>query len=126
VLHFLWNIYIKTRKNLNPSKRCLFYEKCIGNSSINNTVYIVFDSFFPYAANNDINRQAIAQQTTQKFPVPPETAEQFANLIEGNDTAIILNDTNISDVNDTLISSIGINIREDCMTLPNSTVLYCP
>jgi hypothetical protein len=81
---------------------------------------------FSYTANNDINRQAIAQQPTQKFPVPPETAEQFANLIEGNDTAIILNDTNIGNVNNTLLSSIGINTREDCMTLPNSTVLYCP
>jgi hypothetical protein len=81
---------------------------------------------FSYTAHNDIDRQAIAQETTQKFPVPPETAEQFANLIEGNDTAIILNDTNIGNVNNTLLSSIGVNTREDCMTLPNSTVLYCP
>ncbi|MDQ3839583.1 MAG: hypothetical protein M3297_09980 [Thermoproteota archaeon] len=71
----------------------------------------------------DINRLVIAQQ---KFPVPPETAEQFANLIEGNDTAIILNDTNIGDVNNTVLNSIDVNIREDCMNLPNSTVLYCP
>jgi hypothetical protein len=80
---------------------------------------------FSYTANNDIDRQAIAQQT-QKFPVPPETAEQFADLIEGNDTAIILNDTNIGDVNNTVLDSIDVNIKEDCMTLPNSTVLYCP
>ena len=81
---------------------------------------------FSYTDNNDINRQAIAQQTTQKFPVPPETAKKFADLIEGNDTAIILNDTNIGDLNDTLLNSIGINIREDCMNVPKSTVLYCP
>jgi len=81
---------------------------------------------FSYIANNDINRQAIAQQTTQKLLVPPETAEQFANLIEGNDTAIIMNDTNIGDVNNTVLSSIGINIKEDCMKIPKSTVLYCP
>ena len=81
---------------------------------------------FSYTANNDIDRQAIAQQTTQKFPVPPETAAQFADLIEGNDTAIILNDTNIGSLNNTLLNSIGINIREDCMNVPNSTVLYCP
>jgi hypothetical protein len=79
-----------------------------------------------YTGNNDISRHAIAQQTTQKFPVPPETAEKFADLIEGNDTAIILNDTNIGDLNDTLLNSIGINIREDCMNVPKSTVLYCP
>jgi hypothetical protein len=81
---------------------------------------------FSYTANNDIDRQAIAQETTQKFPVPPETAEQFADLIEGNDTAIILNDTNIGDVNNTVLDSIDVNIKEDCMNLPNSTVLYCP
>ena len=81
---------------------------------------------FSYTINNDIDRQAIAQQTTQKFPVPPETAAQFADLIEGNDTAIILNDTNIGSLNNTLLNSIGINIREDCMNVPNSTVLYCP
>jgi hypothetical protein len=81
---------------------------------------------FSYTANNDINRQAVAQQTTQKLPVPPETAEQFANLIEGNDTAIIMNDTNIGDVNNTVLSSVGINIKEDCMKIPKSTVLYCP
>lgn len=81
---------------------------------------------FSYTANNDIDRQAIAQQTPQKFPVPPETAEQFADLIEGNDTAIILNDTNIGNVNNTVLDSIDVNIKEDCMTLPNSTVLYCP
>lgn len=81
---------------------------------------------FSYTANNDNDRLAIAQQTPQKFPVPPETAEQFADLIEGNDTAIILNDTNIADVNNTVLDSIDVNIKEDCMNLPNSTVLYCP
>jgi hypothetical protein len=81
---------------------------------------------FSYTANNDINRQAIAQQPPEKFPVPPETASQFADLIEGNDTAIILNDTNIGDVNNTLLDSIDVNIGEDCMKLPDSTTLYCP
>jgi hypothetical protein len=91
------------------------------------TVSILYlTAVFSYATNNDYDRQAIAQQTPQKFPVPPETAEQFANLIEGNDTAIILNDTNIGNVNNTVLDSIDVNIKEDCMTLPNSTVLYCP
>jgi hypothetical protein len=81
---------------------------------------------FSYTANIDINRQAIAQQTPQEFPVPPETASQFADLIEGNDTAIILNDTDIGDVNNTVLDSIDVNIGEDCMKLPDSTTLYCP
>lgn len=80
-----------------------------------------------YTGNVDINRQAIAQLTTKNpFPNNTENAEQFANLIEGNDTAIILNDTNIGSLNNTLLGSIGINIKEDCMKVPNSTVLYCP
>ena len=89
---------------------------------------LILTAVFSYAAYtaNDNDRQAIAQQTPQKFPVPPETAEQFANLIEGNDTAIILNDTDIGNVNNTVLDSIDVNIKEDCMTLPNSTVLYCP
>jgi hypothetical protein len=99
------------------------YEIYIENSSIN---ILSISSLIVVFVNNDIDRQAIAQQTPQKFPVPPETAEQFANLIEGNDTAIILNDTNIGDVNNTVLNSIDVNIREDCMNLPNSTVLYCP
>lgn len=84
---------------------------------------------FSYTVNGDINRQAIAQQTPAKSPeliYPPETASQFADLIEGNDTAIILNDTNIGDVNNTVLDSIGVNIGEDCMKVKNSTVLYCP
>ena len=90
-------------------------------------ILIAVFSYAAYTANdNDNNRQAFAQQTPQKFPVPPETAEQFANLIEGNDTAIILNDTDIGNVNNTVLDSIDVNIKEDCMTLPNSTVLYCP
>ena len=84
---------------------------------------------FSYTANNDIDRQAIAQQTPQKGPeviYPPETASQFADLIEGNDTAIILNDTDIGNVNNTVLDSIDVNIGEDCMKLPDSTTLYCP
>ena len=84
---------------------------------------------FSYTASSDINRQAISQQTSQKSPeliYPPETASQFADLIEGNDTAIILNDTNIGDVNNTVLDSIDVNIGEDCMKLPDSTTLYCP
>src|SRR5215475_10948002 len=79
-----------------------------------------------YTTNIDINRHVTAQETTQKFPVPPETAQKFADLIEGNDTAIILNDTNIGDVNNTVLDSIDVDIAEDCMRIPKSTVLYCP
>jgi hypothetical protein len=52
--------------------------------------------------------------------------KQFADVIEGNDTAIILNDTNIGNVNNTVLDSVDVNVAEDCMQIPNSTVLYCP
>jgi hypothetical protein len=68
----------------------------------------------------------VAQPIQNPFPNNTETAEQLANVIEGNDTAIILNDTDITSLNDTLLSSIGVNIKEDCMRVPNATVLYCP
>jgi hypothetical protein len=98
----------------------LWYGRYIENCSIDsNAICAVNNAVFSYTANNDINRQAIAQQTTQKIPVPPETAAKFADLI-------ILNDTNIGSLNDTLLNSIGINNREDCMRVPNSIVLYCP
>ncbi len=79
-----------------------------------------------YIDNIDINKQAIAQLTTQNsFPNNTETIESLDKLL-GNNTAIILNDTNISNPNNTLLDSININIKEDCMKLPNSEHMYCP
>lgn len=79
-----------------------------------------------FLTNADLMRFVVAQPTQNPFPNNTETAEQLANVIEGNDTAIILNDTDIGSLNDTLLSSIGVNIKEDCMRVPNATVLYCP
>jgi hypothetical protein len=79
-----------------------------------------------YINNIDINKHAIAQLTTQNpFPNNTETIESLDKLL-GNNTAIILNDTNISNPNNTLLDSININIKEDCMKLPNSEHMYCP
>jgi lysophospholipase L1-like esterase len=81
---------------------------------------------FLYIGNNDINRYAIAQLTTQNsFPNNTETIESLDKLL-GNNTAIILSDTHISNPKNTLLDSININIKEDCMKLPNSEHLYCP
>ena len=118
----------KRRKNLNQSNNAYCMKnlsEIVASIMVSILTLTAVFSYATYTANNDNDRQAIAQQTPQ-FPVPPETAEQFANLIEGNDTAIILNDTNIGNVNNTVLDSIDVNIKEDCMTLPNSTVLYCP
>lgn len=55
----------------------------------------------------------------------PETAEEFADVIEGNDTQVIENDTMISNPNNTLVDSTEVNIEEDCMTLEDGSQ-YCP
>lgn len=81
---------------------------------------------FLYMGNNDINRHAIAQLTTQNsFPNNTETIESLDKLL-GNNTAIILSDSHISNPKNTVLDSININIKEDCMKLPNSEHLYCP
>ena len=79
-----------------------------------------------YTGNNDINRQAIAQPTTQNpFPNNTESIAALDTLL-GNDTAVILNGTSNSNPNNTLLDSINVNIKEDCIKLPNSRHLYCP
>ena len=79
-----------------------------------------------YTGNNDINRQAIAQTTTQNsFPNNTETLAALDNLL-GNDQAVIINGTSVSNPDNTLPDSISVNIKEDCIKLPNSKHLYCP
>ena len=81
---------------------------------------------FLYIGNIDINKHAVAQLTTQNtFPNNTETIEELDKLL-GNNTAIILSDTHISNPKNTLLDSININIKEDCMKLPNSEHMYCP
>ena len=63
---------------------------------------------------------------TPQFPNNTETATEFADVIEGNDTAIIANDTNISNTNNTLADSTDVNIKEDCMQVPGQSEPYCP
>jgi lysophospholipase L1-like esterase len=99
--------------------------KRIAAVSITVSVLSLTAVFF-YVGNNDINRHAIAQLTTQNpFPNNTETIESLDKLL-GNNTAIILNDTHISNPKNTLLDSININIKEDCMKLPNSDHMYCP
>jgi hypothetical protein len=81
---------------------------------------------FLYIGNNDINRQVIAQPIlNESFVNNTETIEELDKVL-GNNTAIILSDTHISNPKNTLLDSININIKEDCMKLPNSDHMYCP
>jgi hypothetical protein len=80
-----------------------------------------------YTGNNDINRQAIAQPTTQNpFPNNTETVAALENILGDQNAHIIINGTNIANANNTLPDSININIKEDCIKLPNSVHYYCP
>ena len=63
---------------------------------------------------------------TPQFPNNTETATEFADVIEGNDTTTIENDTSISNTNNTLEDSTDVNINEDCMQVPGQAEPYCP
>jgi hypothetical protein len=80
-----------------------------------------------YIGNNDINRQAIAQPTTQNpFTNNTENIAALENLLGDQNAHIILNGTSIANPDNTLPDSITVNIKEDCIKLPNSVHLYCP
>ncbi len=62
---------------------------------------------FVYVDNNDIGRQVYSQQTTENmFPNNTETATEFEDVIEGKNTAILENDTNIGNPNNTLSTDV--------------------
>lgn len=64
---------------------------------------------FVHVHNNDISRQVYSQQTTDNvFPNNTETATEFENVIEGNDTAVLENNTNIGNPNNTLSSDVEV------------------
>ena len=62
---------------------------------------------FVYVDNNNIGRQVYSQQTTENvFPNNTETATEFEDVIEGNNTAALENNTNIGNPNNTLASDV--------------------
>ena len=79
-------------------------------------------SFLFVGYTNGINF-AIAQTTETNDP-GAETIEDFEKM-EGNNTAIIRNDTVISNPNNTLLDATEVNIEEDCMVLEDGSN-YCP
>ena len=62
---------------------------------------------FVYIDNNDIDRRVYSQQTTENmFPNNTETATEFEDVIEGNNTAALENNTNIGNPNNTLSTDV--------------------
>jgi hypothetical protein len=55
----------------------------------------------------------------------PETATQLEEYA-GSDEAILANDTDISNPNNTAFDATGVNEREDCMQVPGNTPEDCP
>jgi hypothetical protein len=76
---------------------------------------------------NHESKQPAAQLTTQNpFANNTETIGELENILGDQNPHIILNGTNIANPNNTLPDSISINIKEDCIQLPNSIHMYCP
>lgn len=80
-------------------------------------------SFLFVGYTNKINF-AVAQ-TANSADSAPETIQEFEKEIGDNNSAIIRNDTNISNPNNTLLDATDVNIKEDCMVLEDGSN-YCP
>jgi hypothetical protein len=80
-----------------------------------------------FAGNYDNKQHAAAQLTTENFfPNDTESIADLENVLGDQNAHIIVNGTNIANPNNTLPDSISINIKEDCIKLPNSVHTYCP
>ncbi|HEX2407213.1 MAG TPA: hypothetical protein VHJ38_08385 [Nitrososphaeraceae archaeon] len=78
-------------------------------------------SFVGYT--NGIN--FVVAQSANSTDSGPETLQDFEKEIGDNNSAIIGNDTNISNPNNTLLDSTEVNMEEDCMVLKDGSN-YCP
>ena len=82
----------------------------------------VFSSLF-VGYTNGIN--FVVAQTENNADSGPETIQDFEKEIGDDNSAIIRNDTNISNPNNTLLDSTEVNMEEDCMVLKDGSN-YCP
>lgn len=80
-------------------------------------------SFLSIGSMNEIN--FVVAQTVNSTDSGPETLQDFDKEIGDNNSAIIGNDTNISNPNNTLLDSTEVNMEEDCMVLKDGSN-YCP
>ena len=80
-------------------------------------------SFLFVGYTNGINF-AVAQTTNTSDP-GLETIQDFDKEIGDNNSAILGNDTNISNPNNTVLDATDVNIEEDCMVLKDGSN-YCP
>ena len=80
-------------------------------------------SFLFVGYTNGIN--FAAAQTANTSDPGLETIQDFDKEIGDKNSAIIGNDTNISNPNNTVLDATDVNIEEDCMVLKDGSN-YCP
>jgi hypothetical protein len=80
-------------------------------------------SFLFVGYTNGIN--FVVAQTENNADSGPETIQDFEKEIGDDNSAIIRNDTNISNPNNTILDSTEVNMEEDCMVLKDGSN-YCP
>ncbi len=80
-------------------------------------------SFLFVGYSNGIN--FVAAQSANTSDPGPETIQDFDKEIGDNNSAILGNDTNISNPNNTVLDATDVNIEEDCMVLKDGSN-YCP
>jgi hypothetical protein len=80
-------------------------------------------SFLFVGYTNEIN--FAAAQTANTSDPGLETIQDFDKEIGDDNSAIIGNDTNISNPNNTALDATDVNIEEDCMVLKDGSN-YCP
>ncbi|TVP39568.1 hypothetical protein [Candidatus Nitrosocosmicus arcticus] len=73
----------------------------------NNTITVVVFTFAAILMSFSFG-DALAQNTTSTYPNNTETVQEF-EAIEGNNTAVFLNDTNISNPANNLENSLDTN-----------------
>src|SRR5215208_7676945 len=76
-------------------------------------------SFLLVGPTNGIN--FAVGQTANTSDSGPETIQEFDKEIGDNNSAIMGNDTNISNPNNTLLDATEVNIEEDCMVLKDGS-----
>jgi hypothetical protein len=80
-------------------------------------------SFLFVGYSNGIN--FVAEQSANTSDPGLETIQDFDKEIGDNNSAIMGNDTNISNPNNTVLDATDVNIEEDCMVLKDGSS-YCP
>ena len=82
-----------------------------------------------YAQEGPPGEAGVTDEPDSPFTPFNQTGPETATELEedaGSDEAILANDTDISNPNNTAFDATGVNEREDCMQIPGNTAEDCP